>query len=253
MKLVMYMINKINNVYDLFLGPSLDKFPTSKLPQHRVLLQRYRALSTEGGHNALQSETIMTKTKELTERWECSSIHMNNCPGCWDIVKDCVNMWPSAKKEVKQSFMLQNQLDRVLGLRPVIYMSSSGLKEHLRNQLDRVLGLRPVIYKSSSGLKEHLQNQLDRVLGLRPVIYKSSSGLKEHLQNQLDRVLGLRPVIYKSSSGLKEHLQNQLDRVLGLRPVIYKSSSGLKEHLQKSNNVEWNSDYEFFKGQLKPP
>ena len=53
----------INKVYDLFLGPSLHKFPSSKLPQQSVVLQRYRALLTQGGHNTLQNEIITTITK----------------------------------------------------------------------------------------------------------------------------------------------------------------------------------------------
>ena len=47
---------------DAFLGASLHKFPSSKLPLNRAVLQRYRALRTEGSRNIQQNQIITTIT-----------------------------------------------------------------------------------------------------------------------------------------------------------------------------------------------
>ena len=40
--------SQTNMYYDEYLGPAIDKFPASKLPHQRVVLQRYRFLLSSG-------------------------------------------------------------------------------------------------------------------------------------------------------------------------------------------------------------
>ena len=97
--------SEITKVYVVFLGPSLDKFPPSKLPQHCVILKRYRTLFTEGRHKTLQSEIIiMTISTELTKLWESSSIPMKNYEDAGILLKIVSLCGPVQKKRSETEF-----------------------------------------------------------------------------------------------------------------------------------------------------
>ena len=66
----------LNKFYDQFLGVPLHKFPSSKLPLRRSILQRYRALR-EICHTTPVNEIVRTITDEVFELWRRGAIPYN--------------------------------------------------------------------------------------------------------------------------------------------------------------------------------
>ena len=90
----------------------------------------------------------------MIELWEFSFIPLKDNRSCWDIVKNCVNMWAGAKQEVKQSSTFQKQLDTLLDLRPDLYRSLSDLKEFLKKSGNSAL---EIDYQFFKGQLQHSQ------------------------------------------------------------------------------------------------
>ena len=101
--------------YDTYVGPSLDKFPSSKLPHKRVVLQRYRYLLASDTKYT-RNDIIGILTKEVIYLWELSSIPTKEYRRCWDVVQKCIGQWIDAKNDVRKSSAFQLQLDTLLDL-----------------------------------------------------------------------------------------------------------------------------------------
>ena len=121
----------MNILYDSFLGPSIQNFPSSKLPMQRTILQRYRALRTESAYTSQLSDIITIITKEVRELWTFSCIPTRDYCGCWSIVKQCVSKWVEAKQDMKKSSKFQKDLNTLLDCRPVTCKRLSSLKQAL--------------------------------------------------------------------------------------------------------------------------
>ena len=84
--------------------------------------------------NSPINDTITVMTKEIRNLWERSGIPMSDYRRCWDIVKQCVTKWTSAKKSEKEEPKFQSNLNTLLDLHPVNCQTLSSLKTYMKNK-----------------------------------------------------------------------------------------------------------------------
>lgn len=129
--------SELNRFYDEYMGTALEKFPASKLPTKRTVLQRYRSLRSEEPTNSSLNHTITTMTHEIMDLWQRSCIPMKDQRRCWEAVQQCITKWTKAKKSKKMDPKFQVELDTLLDVRPVDCQKLSSLKDYMRKNDER--------------------------------------------------------------------------------------------------------------------
>ena len=123
----------MNKFYDNHLGAPVERFPPTKLPLKRVVLQRYRALLTKT-HNASQQSVVKTISSELFDLWEKSSIPFKSKIDCDHVVRTLITKWKNARSDEKTSTDFQRDLDKLLDLRTTECMNLNSLMASLKTR-----------------------------------------------------------------------------------------------------------------------
>ena len=123
--------SNMNKFYDDYLGVAVERFPPTKLPLKRVVLQRYRDLLTKT-HNASQQTLVKEISSEVFDLWEKSAIPFKSKIDCDHVVRALITKWKKAKREKRMSKDFQSDLDEVLDLRTTECMNLNNLKRSLK-------------------------------------------------------------------------------------------------------------------------
>lgn len=121
----------INKFYDECLGPPLEKFPPSKLPLVRVVLQRYRFLRTKC-HSESRSSLVGVISNELIFLWENSSIPHDKYRAVCKLVDREVMKWLNATEDERKSDVFDTGLNKLLDIRPISLQNLPALENHLK-------------------------------------------------------------------------------------------------------------------------
>ena len=124
--------SSLSNVYTESLGEPLTNFPSSKLPMKRTVLRRYRYLRSIS-HKMKTSEITGIITKELLKLWDDGSIPCDNYRGACKVVQRLLEKWIDASDEQRRSTSFQNDLNKLLDIRPRSLQTLSALKSHLQS------------------------------------------------------------------------------------------------------------------------
>ena len=122
--------SELNDFHDKYVGVALNSFPWKHFPLKRTILQRYRALRAES-HNVAHSDLVSIITKEVIELWDCSAIPHIDLKGCTYQVKRLISQWVSARKDEKTSTLYQDNLNKLLDLRPPSLSTLPALRKEL--------------------------------------------------------------------------------------------------------------------------
>lgn len=138
---VMKRNSDINIHMDKALGKGIEQFPSSKLPHHRAVLQRYRYLR-ELSHNSATSAIITTITHEVVKLWRHSRILYKDDRACRKKVTSCLDLWKNLNRDISSRENPEFQVAK----EGVLYFNfsegSQKLKKQHAHSLDNFLDLK---------------------------------------------------------------------------------------------------------------